>query len=268
MCQSFDDPAAMTPAQRRREIAAILLAGLVRMPPAGRNEKKAAFIEEQQVGPESLRLFLYAATCSASNEQRPLGPVGSLVARVLGTTTLHVATVARRDWDGTPHRIPCGSRSGFVSASTDRSESRMPMLLPGEAPRVAGIRPLAACADDPEPVWPSARPGPRELPSVAIGTQRRTRRGRAARPPSDSSRDRAMPSLVVGGAPMPSAILWVSSIIYRHSACIASAKRYNNDVGMGPQDHTEDRRRYKDKDGTWKSSGSFSGTRFRWPSTA
>ena len=84
------------------------LSGRRPCPSAGRNEKKAAFIEEQQMGPKSLRLFLYAATCSASNEQWPLGPVGSLGARVLGTTTLHAATVATRDWDGTQHRIPCG----------------------------------------------------------------------------------------------------------------------------------------------------------------
>ena len=75
---------------------------------AVRNEKKAAFIEEQQMGPKSLRLFLYAATCSASNGQWPLGLGGSLGARVLGMTTLRVATGARCDWDGTQHRIPFG----------------------------------------------------------------------------------------------------------------------------------------------------------------
>ncbi len=31
MCQSFDDPAAMTPPQRRREIAAILARGVLRL---------------------------------------------------------------------------------------------------------------------------------------------------------------------------------------------------------------------------------------------
>ena len=31
MCQSFDDPAAMTPEQRRREIAAIFARGVLRL---------------------------------------------------------------------------------------------------------------------------------------------------------------------------------------------------------------------------------------------
>ena len=31
MCQNFDDPAAMTPDQRRREIAAILARGVLRL---------------------------------------------------------------------------------------------------------------------------------------------------------------------------------------------------------------------------------------------
>ena len=148
-------------------------------PSAGRNEKKAAFIEKQQMGPKSLRVFLYAATCSASNEQWPLGPVGSLGVRVPGTTTPPAATVARRDWDGIPHRTPCGSPSGFASASRDRSESRMPMLRPEEALGVAGIRPRVVCAGGREPVWLSKRPGLLELPSDAIGRQRRTTRGRA-----------------------------------------------------------------------------------------
>jgi len=84
------------------------LPGRCPCPSAGRDEKKAAFIEEQQMGPKSLRLFLYVATCSASNEQWPLGPVGSLDARVLDRTSPRVVTVARRDWDGIQHRIPCG----------------------------------------------------------------------------------------------------------------------------------------------------------------
>lgn len=77
-------------------------------PSAGRNEKKAAFIEENQMGPNLLDLFLYAATCSVSIEQWPLGPVGSLVARALDTTSPHVAAAARHDWGGTQHRTPCG----------------------------------------------------------------------------------------------------------------------------------------------------------------
>jgi len=44
------------------------LSGRAPCPSAGRNEEKAAFIEKQQMGPKSLRLFLYAATGSASNE--------------------------------------------------------------------------------------------------------------------------------------------------------------------------------------------------------
>jgi hypothetical protein len=58
------------------------------------------------MGPKFLRLFLYGATGSASNEQWPLGSVGSLGVRVLGTTTPHVVRVARRDGDGTQRRIP------------------------------------------------------------------------------------------------------------------------------------------------------------------
>lgn len=76
-------------------------------PSAGRNEKKAAFIGEKQMGPKFLRLFLYAATCIASSAQWLPRPAGGLGARALGTTNLRVATAARRDWGGRQHRTPC-----------------------------------------------------------------------------------------------------------------------------------------------------------------
>lgn len=77
-------------------------------PSTGGNEKKAAFIEENRMGPKSLRLFLYAATCSASDAQWPVGPVGWLGARALDMTSPHVAIAARGGWGDTRHRTPYG----------------------------------------------------------------------------------------------------------------------------------------------------------------
>ena len=62
-CQSGDAVVSVVVMENRR------LSGRSPCPSARRDEKKAAFIEEQEMGPKSLRLFLYAATCSASNEQ-------------------------------------------------------------------------------------------------------------------------------------------------------------------------------------------------------
>lgn len=67
-------------------------------PPTG-NEKKAAFIKTNQVGPKSSRLFLYVATGSVSNERWPLRPAGRLDARAPDKTNLRGAEVARGDWD-------------------------------------------------------------------------------------------------------------------------------------------------------------------------
>jgi hypothetical protein len=69
-----------------------------RSPTTG-NEKKAAFIEENQMGPKSSRLFLYVATCGVSNGQWPLHLAGWHDARALDRTSLPDAETARGDSD-------------------------------------------------------------------------------------------------------------------------------------------------------------------------
>src|SRR3990170_4294030 len=199
-------------------------------PSAGRNEQKAAFIEENQVGPKSLRLFLYAAICSASNGQWPLRSAGSLGARVPGRTSPRGATAAIGGWGGIQYRTRCGSPALSASASTARWENHRPRLLPTRGPEAAGVRLLAASADGPEPVWPSEPQGRPGLPPVAIGRPRKMRPRHAARPPSDSYHARAVLWLVADAVPTPSGFQWVSCIIDRLSACITFAKRYKGRV--------------------------------------
>lgn len=52
MCQSFDDPAAMTPDQRRHEIAAILAGGVLRLSTRTRSSpgKGKRVITERKTG--------------------------------------------------------------------------------------------------------------------------------------------------------------------------------------------------------------------------
>src|SRR3972149_5827496 len=112
----------------------------------------------------------------------------------------------------------------------------MPMLLPEESLTVRSIRPRAVCAGDLELAWPSARPDPLGPPSVAIERQRRTRRGRAARPPSKLNRARSTRWHAVGAVPMLSAIRLVSFSIDRHFVCITFAKRYKGGLLIAEAD--------------------------------
>jgi len=203
-------------------------------PPTGGNEQKAALIKENQMGPKSLRLFLYAATGSASNAQWPWGRVGSPGVRAPGRTSRRGATVARRGWDDRQPRTLCGSRSGFVSASIDRWGSRMPRRLPEAEPGVGNIPRGAVCAGDLEPAWPSERPRLLRPRSAAIERQRKMRRGGVGRPLSKPGHAPAMQWHVGDAVPMLSAIQWVSFTIYRHSVCITFAKGYNHSVLLLP----------------------------------
>ena len=69
-----------------------------RSPTTG-NEKKAAFIKTNQMGPKSSRLFLYEATGSVSNERWLLRLAGRLDAPAPDRTNPRGAEVARGDSD-------------------------------------------------------------------------------------------------------------------------------------------------------------------------
>ena len=65
MCQSFDDPAAMTPDQRRREIAAILARGVLRMRNCAQTGPVSGETRGGQESPESLQNCLDPSATSS-----------------------------------------------------------------------------------------------------------------------------------------------------------------------------------------------------------
>ena len=101
--------------QRRDAVVFVAVAddrGLSLWPPspaARRDEQETAFIEEGQVGPKSLRVFLYAATCTASSARWPSRRVGWRAVPELDKTSPSGGGLARRGLDDTPRRTPCES---------------------------------------------------------------------------------------------------------------------------------------------------------------
>jgi len=206
-------------------------------PPASRNEQKTAFIKEGQMGPKFARLFLYAATCIASNARWLVRPAARADVREPGRTTAVAATPARRGWGDSGRRTPGGSPGRCVSASTARWGSRRPSLPSAAGPAASGIRPSEASAADQGLVWPP-RPPVRLRPRFDTTARRRRWKFRLdATPLPSSDRCPAVASPVAVAAPVSWRIHGVSCTIDRRFSYITFAK-LNSPAEMEEIDRT------------------------------
>jgi hypothetical protein len=104
---------------------------------AGRNEPKAALIQEGEVGPKSSGFFVWPATWSAASGPWPARRVGWPALRAADNSSLSDARASRRvPGDRAPHRPP-GSppRSAVRSAAHWQTQGRWP---PGARARPVG----------------------------------------------------------------------------------------------------------------------------------
>ena len=91
-----------------------------------RNEQEARFIEEDQMGPKSVGVFLYGANGTVSNEQSLPRFFVTLVVPVSGSSTPTRQGASRRDWDGM-ERQTLGQSSGLPGlGSTNRFDTQKP----------------------------------------------------------------------------------------------------------------------------------------------
>lgn len=90
------------------------------------DKQEARFIKEDQMGPTSPSIFLYAANGRASSGRSPRHPVAALGGRVSGNSTLNGSAVSRHGRDGKPHPTGAGSAGRRAVRSRDRSDSRRP----------------------------------------------------------------------------------------------------------------------------------------------
>jgi len=193
-------------------------------PSARRNEQKAAFIKERQMGPKFAGVFLYAATCIASSVRslpRPAARAGVLAP---GRTNATPATPATHGWDDTGRRTPGGPPGRCVSASTVRWDSRRPWPLSAAVPATADIPASGAFVAGQGPVLPPALPVRPRLWLDASGKRRRSKSRPDGTPLPSSGRCSTVPWPVAAASPMSSQIRVVSYSIDRRFPYITFAK--------------------------------------------
>jgi hypothetical protein len=91
-----------------------------------RNEQKARFIKEDQMGPTSVGVFLYGANGTASNERSLPRLFVKLVAPASDSSTPSLRGVSTRGWDDSERRIVGGSLWPPALRSISRSDTRQP----------------------------------------------------------------------------------------------------------------------------------------------
>jgi hypothetical protein len=97
-----------------------------------RNEQKPAFIQKDQRGAKSFRVFLYAATGAVSNgRSHSLFSVTPGV-QVFDNSTPSPRVNAKHDWDGIGSQILSGSLGPLVPASIDRSDTHKTLDRPAK----------------------------------------------------------------------------------------------------------------------------------------
>lgn len=151
-----------------------------------RDEQETGFIEEDQMGPTSFGVFLYAASGTASNAQSLLRPVAGPDAPVSDSSIRGLPGVSRHGRDGRPRRNAFGSSGRRVLRSTDPSDTRPPGSPSGATWPVASGATWRACAGGPE--WVAAAV-PVDLScgrSDTIGTLNSRKHSRHVRRPTDS----------------------------------------------------------------------------------
>jgi len=102
------------------------------------DEQEAALVEENQVSLSAIRVFLYAATESASSGRWPARPVGGRAAPAAESSSPCRAATTTHGWGGTTLETFSESRPRCAPASTDRSGTHGPARPPrGWSPRPA-----------------------------------------------------------------------------------------------------------------------------------
>jgi len=91
-----------------------------------RNEQKARFIKEDQMGPTSVGVFLYGANGTDSNERSLPRLFVKLVAPASDSSTPSLRGVSTRGWDDIERRTVCGSLWRPGLRSINRSDTRQP----------------------------------------------------------------------------------------------------------------------------------------------
>ena len=91
-----------------------------------RNEQKARFIKEDQMGPTSVGVFLYGANGTDSHERSLPRLFVKLVAPASDSSTPSLRGVSTRGWDDIERRTVCGSLWRPGLRSINRSDTRQP----------------------------------------------------------------------------------------------------------------------------------------------
>ena len=102
-----------------------------------RNEQKAGFIEEDQMGATSYGVFLYAASAHASPGRAPPRSAAALAVRASDNSIPTGSAVSRHDKDGSAPRTAGGSAAPRVSRSIDRFDNLWLGAPSGAAPPAA-----------------------------------------------------------------------------------------------------------------------------------
>ncbi len=176
------------------------------------------------MGPKFSRLFLYAATCTASNVRWLPRRVARADARAPGRTTADHAKPARRGWDDSGHGTPSGSPWRSASMSIARWDTRTPSLPPAIHPATANARLKRASEADQARAWRPAPPTRLRLRRDAIGKLTLWTCRPDATPLPLSGRCPAVPSLDADDAPTSRQIHVVSCNMYRQLPYITFAK--------------------------------------------
>ena len=185
-------------------------------PTTRRDEHEAALIEEDDVGAKSSGFFLWRATCGASSGRWPLRRAGSRVVPEPDSSSHRIGGLARDGWDGTEHRIPCGSGSRSASRSRARWETHTPSPPEAAASRVSAVAGPSASGDGLARASNPIHGFPLSSRSVPSGELTKPKTGRVVRPRSRSDLASIAPSHVDGASPNSMQIHGVSFLIASH----------------------------------------------------
>jgi hypothetical protein len=95
-----------------------------------RNKQETTFIHEEQRGPKSFGVFLYAATDVASKRRFPLRCAATRGAQAFDNSTPCLKAVAKHGWGGSRPRILSGSLGPLVGVSKDLFDTRRRVARP------------------------------------------------------------------------------------------------------------------------------------------
>ena len=125
-----------------------------------RDEEEATLVEERQMRPKLLSVFLYAASDTASNGRWPARPAVTRGVPVSGSSTPGSASASRHAPGGTSRDTAFRSLGQSVPGSTSRWRSRRPARPSTAAGLLAASGKRTAVPDDPARVVAANRPSP------------------------------------------------------------------------------------------------------------